>query len=63
MRHFKEFHSFESGQQNEAVTVCEHDTFMNVVTESEDQRGVRRKPAGGNRHHTPDLRIVGGQKA
>lgn len=31
-------------------------------TETEDQRGVRRKPAGGDRHHTPDLGRVGDTK-
>lgn len=42
------------------TSVSEHNTLMNVVTDSEDQRRVRRKPAGGNRHHTPDLARVGG---
>lgn len=52
--------SFKSGRQNEAensslpTRVCELGTLMNEATESEDQRRLRRKPAGGKRHQTPD---------
>lgn len=60
--HFKKFHrSYKSGRQNEAGNIRLWTRYLNECgNRFRRSKEVRRKPAGGNRHHTPDLATVGG---